>query len=431
MRIAIVSYHFTPSTMVAALRARGLAKYLGRAGHSVTVLTAEPEPERSPGWEVVTVPGRTPSSRIRQALGVSQHHTVVNALSETGPRRALHLPLVAARRTVQEAVFWPDEAAGWSKRVRRRLDELIASDAVDVVISTSPPASAHMAVLGADRRNVAWVADYRDLWTLAHHYPLSPLRRALDRRWDARVFREADAVTVATNGFAETARAAFPQARLSVVYNGFDPETFELPPRTSPNTKLTLVHAGSLYGGRVDPEVLFAAIERLRHDGRVPRDGLHVDFFSAAEAWLTRSVAEHGLEDIVTVHGTRPREEVIRAYASADVLVLLQWDTPGERAVMPAKTFEYLAAGRFVLAVGSPRGGEVDRLLAQTRAGSVVNDVAETADAVARLYDEFRGTGLVKVPSDEAAVARWTQMAMADAMLRAIETARDVRRGSS
>jgi glycosyltransferase involved in cell wall biosynthesis len=428
MRIAIVSYHFTPSTMVAAVRARGLAKYLGRAGHCVTVVTAEPNPESSAEWNVVSVPGRTPSSRMREALGVSQHHTVVDALSRKRPNNALVGVLKALRRAMQEVVFWPDEAAGWSKRVRRWLTEKIAAGEIDLVISTSPPPSTHFAPLLAHRGSVPWVADFRDLWTIAHHYPLSPVRRAIDRRYEARIFREADAVTVATAGFAEIARSAYPDSRVSVVYNGYDPEMFVEPNRATPNDKLTLVHAGSLYSGRVDPSVLFAALQRLVTSGRIPANRLQVDFYSAREAWLTECIAEHGLEGVVTIRGTQPRDRVIEAYSAADILLLIQWDAPGESAVMPAKMFEYLASRRYTLCVGSPPGGEVDRLIVKTRAGSVMREVDGAAATIASLYDEFEETGFVNVDADESAVAEYSQIAMARAMQAAIETAVDSKR---
>ena len=267
------------------------------------------------------------------------------------------------------------------------------------------------------------MADFRDLWTLAHHYPLSAFRRALDSRLERRIFRESAAVTVATAGFAETVRAAFPDASISVVYNGYDSEMFPVRERTTPNTKLTLVHAGSLYGGRVDPSVLFAGVQQLLSTGRIPAERLHLDFFSANEAWLTRCIAEHGIEDVVTVHGIQPRDRVIEAYVTADVLVLIQWDTPGELSVMPAKVFEYLASRRFMLCVGSPHGGEVDRLLAKTHAGAIVRDVDSTAEAIAALYDEWDRTGFVADRTEEATRAEWTQMAMAQAMEDAIVTA--------
>jgi glycosyltransferase involved in cell wall biosynthesis len=267
------------------------------------------------------------------------------------------------------------------------------------------------------------VADFRDLWTLAHHYPLSRARRALDRRTEARIMSEAGAVTVATDGFARVVREAYPEAAVSVVHNGYDPEMFDAPERDAPNTKLTLLHAGSLYGGRVDPAVLFRAMRTLVDDGRVPMDRIHLDLYSAKEAWLTRSVTEHGLDGVVTVHGTCPRSCVIEAYAASDILVLLQWDDPGECDVLPAKMLEYLASRRSILAVGSRPGGEVDRMLASTGAGTISRDVDDTADAIATLYHEFAQTGFVRIPIDEDARALWTQSAMAEAMHAAIESA--------
>jgi hypothetical protein len=103
--------------------------------------------------------------------------------------------------------------------------------------------------------------------------------------------------------------------------------------------------------------------------------------------------------------------------------VLIQWDTPGELSVMPAKVFEYLASRRYMLCVGSPHGGEVDRLLAKTHAGAIVRDVDSTAEAIAALYDEWNTTGFVADRTEESARAEWTQMAMAHAMEKAIVTA--------
>lgn len=423
MKIAILSYHFTPSTMVAALRARGLAKYLGRAGHEVTVVTAQPDPETSSVYDVVTLPGRTPSSRMREAMGLSPHHTIVDALSDGEAGSARAAVLRALRRGAQEIVFWPDEAAEWAGRVRGWVTARSRSGALDAVISTSPPVSTHLAALRADRRGVAWVADYRDLWTAAHHYPLSAARRAFDRRWDARIAREADAVTVATEGFARTVRSAFPGTPVAVVYNGYDPGMFANTSRATPNGRLTLVHAGSLYGGRVDPSVLLDAIVQVTSSGRIPRDRIRLEFFSAAEAWLTRKIADRALGDVVVVHGTRPRELVIEAYRTADVLVLMQWDDPGELAVMPAKTFEYLGARRSLLCVGCGAGGEVDRLVASSGAGVVVRDVGAAARALGALYDEFSVTGFVSDPTDELIRLEFTQMAMAGSMEEALDRA--------
>jgi hypothetical protein len=435
MKIIIVSYHFTPGTMVAALRARGLAKYLGRAGHSVIVVTAEQSPETSSDWDVVTIPGRMPSSRVRSALGVSEHHAVADVLAGGGRTGARAQALRAARWLARELLFWPDEAAGWSGRVGKWLQEAIDSGEVDAIVTTSPPPSTHMPAMSARRGDAVWVADFRDLWTLAHHYPLSPIRRWLDRRWDARIFREADAVTVATDGFAEIARAAFPDANVRSVYNGFDPESLVSAPgaATVPtrHKRFTLVHAGTLYGGRVDPAVLLDALASLVDSGRVPRDRIRVEFFSAREGWLSRAITERGLEDVVVVHGIRPREVVTAAYGSADALVLLQWNDPGEAAVMPAKTFEYLGSRRPVIAIGSPPGGEVDRILERTGAGHVTRSVAETAGAIAELFDEFVQTGRVVSRADESEVARHCQEEMARAMLAAIESAIGRRGGNT
>jgi glycosyltransferase involved in cell wall biosynthesis len=56
-----------------------------------------------------------------------------------------------------------------------------------------------------------------------------------------------------------------------------------------------------------------------------------------------------GLENIVSIAGQVPYAESLRAMARADILLLL--DSPGRRAGVPAKLYEYLGAGRPILAL--------------------------------------------------------------------------------
>jgi glycosyltransferase involved in cell wall biosynthesis len=84
-----------------------------------------------------------------------------------------------------------------------------------------------------------------------------------------------------------------------------------------------------------------------------------------------------------------PHEEAIRAMCSADALLLKSLTGRNGDSVIPAKLFEYLAAGRPILAVG-PRGCECERIVRACSAGLTVDfDETAIADALERLFDAW------------------------------------------
>jgi glycosyltransferase involved in cell wall biosynthesis len=82
-------------------------------------------------------------------------------------------------------------------------------------------------------------------------------------------------------------------------------------------------------------------------------------------------VAALGLAGVVEIEPTRPHDVVLQAQRDADVLLLFMQDRPGAEAVVPAKTWEYLAADRPVLAL-VPLRGAAAREIAAAGAGEVV-----------------------------------------------------------
>ena len=74
---------------------------------------------------------------------------------------------------------------------------------------------------------------------------------------------------------------------------------------------------------------------------------------------------------MVEIEPTRPHDVVLQAQRDADVLLLFMQDRAGAEAVVPAKTWEYLAADRPVLALVPPHGAAARELTA-AEAGEVV-----------------------------------------------------------
>ncbi len=198
--------------------------------------------------------------------------------------------------------------------------------------------------------------------------------------------RGADFVIANAPNACKALRDAYPihRAKFVTLTNGYDRETFEgltsEPSRREPGSALRVVHAGSIYVGR-DPRPLLDAVKSLRLPievrffGPPPDSGLD----------LAREAETRGLADRVSVNGHVPYAQALNEMAGADVLLLM--DTPGRTVGVPAKLYEYIGAGRPVLALGE-RGGDLAQVLEQSGIHYRIappGDPAEIAKALAEL----------------------------------------------
>jgi hypothetical protein len=92
--------------------------------------------------------------------------------------------------------------------------------------------------------------------------------------------------------------------------------------------------------------------------------------------------------DFVSFDGQRSYQETLDAMQRADILVL--FDSPGRTIGVPAKLYEYLGAGRPVLALAEPGGdtaailrdsGVLHRLASPNQATQIQQALRELADA--------------------------------------------------
>ena len=124
----------------------------------------------------------------------------------------------------------------------------------------------------------------------------------------------------------------------------------------------------SATAARACSSTALAAALRARPDLRGRVRARFIGSFPDAERDALRGL---GLADVVEIEPTRPHDVVLQAQRDADVLLLFMQERAGAEAVVPAKTWEYLAAGRPVLALVPPHGAAA-REIAAAGAGEVV-----------------------------------------------------------
>jgi glycosyltransferase involved in cell wall biosynthesis len=406
--ILLVSYFYPPCRDTGALRPASLAKWLARLGHRVTVLTTSAYGEQQ-GEDGIEVVRSADAQRWRARLHGEQ---TVAALFDSDTYGGRPHPL--SKLIVPEPL-----ALAWAPFARARALALQRSHHFDAVITTSPPESAHAIGLALRRRAVPWVADVRDAWSFEPLRPRFPTaaQRALDLRLERRWLGGADKVVcVSEPAAADLRRRGIADPLL--IPNGWDPELAP-PAAAAPTGLLDPERVSLLYTGRFgsygrDPRPLIEALARLAVAD--PQAAARLELVVAGP--LTEDEAELLRRDVaparIVAAGSLPRERALALQREADALLLIA--QPLRSQLLNIKLFEYLAAGRPILALAT--GTEAGRVVAEIGGEAVAADDPEAiAAALARL-----AAGELEPPPPEA-LAPYTYPAPAERMVEAVEAA--------
>ena len=119
---------------------------------------------------------------------------------------------------------------------------------------------------------------------------------------------------------------------------------------------------------------------------------------------LLRSQAEGGsvlIEDLVEVTGRLPYSEAVARMTDADVLLACLPPLPGSELKNPAKTAEYVRAGRSILAV-CPEG-ELTRIIDRLGAGYTASpDSEDVLAALETVWSDWREGRLRRARAEDA-----------------------------
>jgi len=295
----------------------------------------------------------------------------------------------------------PDARIGWWPFAVMAGKRLLRNRPFDMILSSGAPHSVHLIGRSLHRASgVPWVADLHDPWTDISYYdefPHTDWARRLDARLERAVLAEASAVTTVSPSWAELFRRKAAN-RYTVVENGFDAAAFAAVDEPLDDA-FVLAHIGKLYASR-NPTAVWEALAALRDEGAIP--DLQVRLTGTVDPVVRRSMAQHGLEPIVSIEPFVPHEEALRQMARSTLLLLTIEPFAQARGMITSKLYEYLAAGRPVLGIGPP-GGDAHAVLQAADAGQVVawNDARGVASALRAHYNAWAaGTPRPGAPFD-------------------------------
>jgi len=409
-RVLIVSYFFPPQPYIGSLRLGKLAKYLPEYGWEPVVLTVDPGrkygskslPIEMPCGRVIRTRDFDITNELKKMVHIDPNASIFNIEGKLSQKKITKLQRV--KNKAIESVIWfvnqfvsfPDTQIGWYFIVKKHFTNVLKECEADILFTSSSPSTSHL--IGRSLKselNVPWVADFRDLWTQNHIsrrvYPLWKIEQKVEKN----VLKMCDAITTVSKPLAEQL-LSFHGKPVTVVTNGFDEDDYTRihPGKINKTGKLRIVYTGKIYPNKQDPSLLFRTVKDLLNEGFIRRDELEIDFYGGDVSWAKRISHNMGMEEIVNFCGLVPYSESIQKQMESDILLLLEWTDNQAKGVYTGKLFEYLGAGKPILAVG-PKCGVVDELLRETGAGVLVSNHDDTKSVLKEWITLFRQKGFI------------------------------------
>lgn len=338
MRILIISQYFPPDITAAAFRSHDMAKLLSKSGHEVHVITARPHRTLAKGTEFKEIElesGKVFRSKIMK-LGSGG---VINYL-----KHYISFMLTSTWQGFKQRL------AGWKP---------------DVIWASSPPLFVGLSGCFLSKLlRCPMVLDVRDIWpdSAVAAGQISSNGRAykIGKLMEKYIYKRARHITCVAEPMREYILTQTDR-HVSIVYNGVleQPENTEvLDKYVTTNGKKEILYAGNL--GRVQQiDLLIQGYAELIGEGHVNDWTIRLLGDGAMGEQLKSLIQQLGVEDKVLIEPVVTHQQCQRRLEDSDLLFISLRPEKVLEMTIPSKVFDYMLAGRPILAGISGQGKEI------------------------------------------------------------------------
>lgn len=389
-RVLVITYNWPPSGGIGVQRWLKFSKHLPSYGWEPVILTVDPEYATYPALDT-SLSRDVPPAEVYKTRATDWFRLLTSDKSKV-PSAGFAMNTDNSfkgrvSRFIRGNFFIPDPRRGWNRYAFRKACEIIESQKIDRIITTSPPHSTQLIGLKIKKKypGIRWIADLRDPWTDIYYYKKfypTPFSRMIDSAYERRVLQMADTITTVGKSLKTLLGSKVPgiEGKIHVISNGFDEDDFRGISAEQPDV-FTISYIGSLSGiypvdGFLEALLIVAGKGipfRLSFTGSVPPE-IKENLIKGA-----------GFPDIsFTPFSSHPT--ALLNMLSASALLLIIPDHESSRSIITGKMFEYLAAGKPVICL-APVEGDAAMILRETGHGRTFyyNDAAGIAGYIEEL----------------------------------------------
>lgn len=254
----------------------------------------------------------------------------------------------------------------------------------DIIISTSNPWQTHLIayLLKMSNLETKWIADFRDLWSINHYEYVKgdSINRKIHTFIEKKVISKASIITTVSEPLANDLSILHKGKKAFVIYNGFENL---YPPVIKKNTKITIIHTGTIYRNRRDPSILFESINDLIEEKKIEISAIEVIFYGDRLGDLDHIVKKTKIsKKIVKLKPKISRNKSIEFQKNADLLLLLEWGEAKTKGILTGKLFEYMASGTPIMSIGPDSSFLASKVILENNAGFICSEEKEKIKSV-------------------------------------------------
>ena len=390
MNILIISYFFPPHNRIGSIRVGKMAKYLHQFGHEIKVITPNHTDED------ISAPIEIPEENIIKTEII----TFDQVLPDTYQSYSFFKKIISRGRAAvkfrKPVFFLPSASWGWYDFAIKASGQLFSEWKPDVIYSSALPITCHFAASKISRKHkIAWVAEYRDLWSGGHGARVNSVSSFFLKKIEKWLLEPADALVTVSAPLANYLQNLH-KKKTEVVFNGYDeqPESANYEEINKKEQPVTIVYTGSIYEGR-DPRILFEALKLLKP----AKDDVIIQFYTKPNKKLKAMIEEYGLNSFVKIMERVSYDDSLRIQARADVLLFLSYSstTHKGKGILSGKVFEYAGAQRPILSVGL----DDDHLFVRQNLMVHFDDSVNLCGKLKEWIDEKKKKGFIAFKTDK------------------------------
>ncbi len=377
-KVLIIAYYFPPSGGSGVQRTLKFVKYLRDFGWEPVVLTAQNADYPAYDEELLAEIPRgvkvykskiiEPYRLYRKFTGRAQNESadIATLTKDSKTKQKLSERI---SEFIRSALFVPDARMLWYFFAVSLGKKIIKQEHIQAIYSSAPPYTTHLIARKlALKSGLPWIADFRDSWIgwLSTPQWRPWLSRAIEKRMERNVLRDADKILTVSNGVKNhllSRHNHLDDNRWEFLPNGFDADDFKDITPVQKDSRITITYTGSLYGNR-NPEYLLQALEDIHMSSPQALDNLLFRFVGrVGDPILQRinmSPVNHLFETIPYVtHNTS-----LSYLLATDYSLLIIDDAPGNEGILTGKIFEYIGAKKPIFAL-APEGDATELIKSQ------------------------------------------------------------------
>lgn len=374
-KVLFISYFWPPSGKASLHWPLFMIKHLSKLGWQPYILTIDKDTfshndeslnnEIDPKWKITKTAAHEPFSLYRKMLKKKSDAQLTASEAISRDDHSLRHRLAI---WIRMNLFVPDARVGWYLSAVKGGKTLLTNTLVDAIVSIGPPHSSHLIGKRLSRLyNIPHIPVFIDPWVDIAYYKgfkRSAPTLALDTYFERSVLNNAKKVIFVTKSMQEEYVKKYPWLSLKshVLYWGYNEENFDhVPTRSEQHGEKIVLHAGNIFDYQNPPGLWSTIAREIKNGTRV-----RLRFVGTVSPGIKTAIADAGLTKFTDYVGFLPYPKVIEEMMNASFLLVCAT----EKRHVPGKLFEYLRAGKPIIAFGD-NNKEVEDILREANAGKL------------------------------------------------------------